>query len=92
MNSDSKAGLSKPRWDEYRRVFSRNGIRLGIERDTSRDAFIVVGSIGILNRGHATEYVYCNPTAPLNQDRCHPCALNQDEGHHENDPRTRDEA
>lgn len=91
--SKPDAQLPATRWDAYRRIFSRTGIKLGLERDASHDVFIIVDSVGLLNRGHATGYVYCDSTAPPpNSYGFHPCALNQKRGHRDYDPRTRDEA
>lgn len=57
-----ESGITRERWDEYRRLFSRNGIAQGIQRDPAKgDAFIIVDSIGLLNRGHSNGYVYCAP-------------------------------
>jgi hypothetical protein len=84
--------LPKARWDAYRKLFERNGIKVGIDRDDSRDAFIVADSIGLLNRGHMTGYVYCDPVAPVTGYRFHPCVLRQKSGHREFDPVVRDEA
>jgi hypothetical protein len=53
--NDPRAGLPGLRWDAYRKIYSRNGINLGIQRDPSLDAFIMVDSVGLLNRGHTDE-------------------------------------
>jgi hypothetical protein len=84
--------LPKPRLDEYRKVFAQNGIRDGIERDDSRDAFVIVGSVGILNRGRSTGYVHCDPSPVVTGYRFYPCVLKQKNGHREFNPTTRDEA
>lgn len=45
-----ETGITQERWDEYRRLFSRNDITQGIQRDPeTTDAFIIVGSFGLLN-------------------------------------------
>jgi hypothetical protein len=57
-----ETGITRERWGEYRRLFARNGIRQGIQRDPeSKDAFILVESVGLLNRGHSNGYLYCGP-------------------------------
>jgi hypothetical protein len=77
---DAKARLSKARWDGYRAIYGRNGIKLGIQRDKSGDAFIMVDSIGLLNRSHITGYLYCASEPSLDADRYEPCTLHQDKG------------
>ena len=57
-----ESGITRERWDEYRRLFSRNGIAQGIQRDPEKgDAFIIVDSIGLLNRGHSTAMFIAHP-------------------------------
>lgn len=84
--------LPKLRLDQYRKVFAENGIKGGIERNDSRDAFVIVGSVGILNRGHSTGYVYCDPSAAGAGYRFYPCVIKRQSGHRQYDPTTRDEA
>jgi hypothetical protein len=80
MANDPKAGLSKSRWDSYRKIYSRNGIKLGIQRDAARDAFIMVDSVGFLDQGHITGYLHCAPSAPAYAYRYEPCTLQQEKG------------
>ncbi len=55
-------GITRERWDEYRRLFARNNITQGIQRDPATgDAFILVESVGLLNRGHSNGYLHCGP-------------------------------
>lgn len=91
MADDPKAGLARSRWDVYRTIYNRNGIRLGVQRDASNDAFIMVDSVGLLNRGHVSGYLYCAPTAEPSARRFYPCMLHQERGERKYDPRTRDE-
>jgi hypothetical protein len=83
MENDPKAGLSKARWDTYREIFDRNGIKLGIQRNKQQDAFIMVDSIGLLNRGHVSGYVKCSSIISQDPDRFYPCILRQDNGKRE---------
>jgi hypothetical protein len=83
MHGDPKAGLPEPRWSEYLEIYKRDGITDGVERDTSGDAFIMVDSIGLLNRGHTTGYLYCVPNQPSSFARFDPCVLHQDKGERE---------
>ncbi len=61
LAGDPRIKLPKARWDMYRKIYERNGIKLGIERDAAHDAFIMMDSIGLLNRGHTSGYVHCDP-------------------------------
>jgi hypothetical protein len=92
MQNDAKAGLPTQRWDQYRSIYNRNDIKLGIQRDKSRDAFIMVDSIGLLNRGHASGYLYCMPQRALEEFRYPPCTSNQSSGSRKYDITTRAEA
>lgn len=77
---DDPSGISKSRWNQYRDLYHRNGIKLGIERDKERDAFIMVDSIGLLNRGRVTGYLFCSPDQSPDANRFEPCTLHQDSG------------
>jgi hypothetical protein len=92
MDGDPKAGLPQPRWKAYRTLFSRNGIELGIQRDKWGDAFIMVDSVGLLNRGHASGYLHCRPTDEANDDRFEPCVLRTESGRRNYDPQNGGEA
>lgn len=79
-----ETGITLERWNEYRRLFARNNITQGIQRDqASRDAFILVESVGLLNRGKSNGYLYCGP-GPAH--RYQPCSLSQPEGKHPYSP------
>jgi hypothetical protein len=61
-NVNSAVGISSARWDEYRRIFRRNGITQGIRRYAPRgDTFLIVKSVGILDSGYSNGYLYCVP-------------------------------
>jgi len=92
MADDLGSQLSKAHWDEYRRIYKRNGIKLGIQRDAAGDAFIMVDSIGLLNRGHATGYLFCDPSTSVDTDRFWPCLLHQQDGQRGFDPEKHIEA
>ena len=89
MANDPKAGLPPTRWDAYRKIYSRNGIKLGIQRDAGRDAFIMVDSVGILERGHVSGYLHCAPSAPPDAYRFYPCMHHQERGERKYDPNSR---
>lgn len=73
-------GITQSRWEEYRKLFSANGIAQGIQRDPESDAaFIMVDSVGLLNRGHTNGYLYCGSVV---SQRYPPCNSNQLKGEH----------
>ena len=86
MDGDPKAGLPKPRWNAYRALFSRNGIDLGIQRDKSGDAFIMVDSVGLLNRGHTSGFLHCSPIYEADDRPFEPCVLRTESGQRDYDP------
>jgi len=92
MASDPKAVLSTSRWDEYRKIYSRNGIKLGIQRDPAGDAFIMVDSVGILDNGHTSGYLHCASTVPASIYRFEPCNLHQEKGEREFNPELKEGA
>jgi len=58
---DSELGFSKQRWDEYRALFDRLGLKSGISRE--RDSmgpiiFMTAFSKGMVNRGSSKGYAY----------------------------------
>jgi hypothetical protein len=59
-----ETGITEERWNEYRQIFKRNGIKQGIQRDPETgDSFFIVDSIGILDRGHSNGFLHCGPGA-----------------------------
>jgi hypothetical protein len=80
-NYDPAVGITEARWNEYRRLFDRNQITQGIQRQPdSDDAFILVKSEGVLNRGISNGYLYCG-ARPVH--RYPPCALSSSRGSHQ---------
>ena len=75
-----ETGITEQRWDEYRSLFAHNGITQGIQRDPETgDAFIIVGSFGILENGYSNGYLYCGP-GPTH--RYAPCSASRAFGEH----------
>ena len=83
MDSDPNSELPKARWEEYRVIFRQNGIKLGIQRNKQHDAFIMVDSIGLLNRGHISGYVKCSSAISQDPGRFYPCILRRENGQSE---------
>jgi hypothetical protein len=81
LQYDPKAGITLERWNDYRRLFSRDGISQGIQREPgSDDAFIIVDSEGLLNRGISNGYLFCGPR-PVH--RYAPCTSSASTGSHQ---------
>jgi hypothetical protein len=61
IGSQKAISISEARWDQYRQIFRSAGIAQGIRRygGPRGDAFIIVKSIGILDNGYSTGYLYC---------------------------------
>ena len=78
--SDTPKDLPKERWDEYRRIFARNDIRLGILRDQQTDVFIMINSEGLLDMGHASGYLYCSENPEVAERRFEPCTSKESSG------------
>jgi hypothetical protein len=79
-----ESGITQERWDEYRRLFARNGITQGIQRDPeSRDAFILVKSVGFLDGGTSNGYLICG-SGP--KHRYPPCFSSAASGEHAYSP------
>ncbi len=80
MEGDPRSRLSADRWNTYRKVFERLDVRLGIQRNTAHDAFIMVQSEGLLNRGHTSGYLHCAATTAVTVDRYAPCISKAEKG------------
>ncbi len=81
LQYDPAAGITQERWNEYRRLFSRDGISQGIQREPgSDDAFIIVDSEGLLNDGISNGYLFCG-ARPVH--RYAPCTSSAAKGSHQ---------
>jgi hypothetical protein len=85
MQGDPGAQMPKRRWDAYREIYARNGIKLGFQRNSAGDAFIMFDSVGLLNRGHTSGYLHCAADSKgISSDlRYQPCVLGRDKGRQE---------
>ena len=80
LNYDARAGITENRWNEYRRIFRRNDITQGIRRyQPSGDAFILVKSEGLLDRGVSNGFLFCG-VGP--EHAYPPCSSQQAKGEH----------
>ena len=83
---DPRDGLLKARWDAYRKIYAQDGIKMGIERNPSRDAFIMVDSNEVLYSGHISGYLFCAPLAQTDAYRYPPCTLHLEQGERRHAP------
>ena len=56
---DPQIGLSEPRWDAYRAIFAREGIKNGIDHSIAGDVSIEIDTVGLFKRGHVVGYKHC---------------------------------
>jgi hypothetical protein len=89
---DPNAKLPEMRWQEYRSLYAKNDIQLGFSRDKSGDVFVMMDSVGLLNRGHTSGYLYCAATTEVAENRFYPCSLNQEKGQQKHSWNPRKEA
>jgi hypothetical protein len=95
MWGDANSPLPTDHWTQYRKLFSEAGLDQGISRDADGNVFFMAGSIGLLNRGHSTGYLFCrDPGSPASRSsRFEPCTLSlQDSGSREYQAEPRVEA
>jgi hypothetical protein len=78
QEDNSTPHLSPARWKQYRNLYARNGVKLGVNRKKSGDIFIMMDSVGMLNRGHATGYVFCPGNGSEPDSQLPPCTSNKD--------------
>ncbi len=81
MRDDPQPSLPIQRWDDYRRLFKQAGLKQGFNRDQDGDVFFRAGAEGLLDRGHATGYLYCrNEGSTVSKSaQFEPCrSVNQD--------------
>ena len=79
--NDPHSGLSVERWNEYRRIFKRDDLTQGLRRfKPNGDAFIIVKSEGLLDRGYSNGYVYCGSDP---EHTLPPCLSKEPRGEHE---------
>ena len=62
---ESQWGISRQRWDEYRKIFDQAGVKDGVTRsERSSDIILDVWSWGIVPAGTSVGYLHCG--APRN--------------------------
>ena len=60
---ESEWGISKQRWDDYRRLFSQAGVKNGTVRaENSSDVQLIVWDWGLSVGGTSIGFLYCGPT------------------------------
>ena len=61
-------------------IYQRIGVKNGMRKNLYGDTFIMMDSIGLLNRGHTTGYLHCADSSSGSADRYPPCILNLNTG------------
>jgi hypothetical protein len=78
---ESEWGISRQRWDEYRRIFVQAGFRYGItRREKSSDIIVDVWSWGIVPAGVGVGYLHCGPPMRGYSPTEEPCIENRNLG------------
>lgn len=83
MWGDASSPLAKARRKQYRALFARAHLDQGINRDADGNVFFIAGSIGLLDAGYSTGYLFCRApgSASSQNSPFEPCALRpQDSG------------
>jgi hypothetical protein len=56
---ESKWGITRERWDEYRRLFHKVGLSGGFNKDEAGNVFFIAHSEGFVSGGSAKGFVHC---------------------------------
>lgn len=56
---ESKWGITRRRWDEYRRLFRKVGLIEGLEKDQAGNVYFIFHSEGLVTHGASKGLVYC---------------------------------
>jgi hypothetical protein len=88
---EDAAKIPPARWQVYRTLFAKAKLDQGFVRRPDGDVYFMAGSVGILNNGHTTGYLYCRePGSAASQDFDEPCkSATKNSGYQDysNDPR-----
>ncbi len=78
---ESQWGISRQRWDDYRRIFAQAGFEGGTtRREKSSDVMVVVWSWGIVPSGISVSYLHCGPPRNGYTHTEPPCIEKRDSG------------
>lgn len=77
MWGDASSPLPPDRWKRYRQLFSVAHLDQGMARDADGNVFFMAGSVGLLDAGYSTGYLFCRaPGSPSSRNsRFEPCTL-----------------
>jgi hypothetical protein len=79
---ESEWGISKQRWNEYRKMFGKTGLSEGMTRPfSSSDVVLIVWSAGIAIAGTSVGYVHCGRPQNGYGHTQPPCLENNDSGY-----------
>jgi len=79
---ESEWGITKERWNEYRRLFRKVGLAAGLAKDTQSNIYFISHTEGTVVHGASKGFVYCERTGASGSAYL-PCAESQDSGKHE---------
>jgi hypothetical protein len=86
---ESEWGISKQRWNDYKRMFAEVGLRDGTtRRENSSDILLVVWSSGIVPSGVSISFLYCDPPRNGFRHTEIPCTEKKDSGRAEGNGNT----
>jgi len=78
---ESEWGISRKRWDDYRKIFTEAGFGLGTNRrEKSSDVMVIAWSWGIVPSGISVSYLHCGPPRNGYTHTEPPCVEKMDSG------------
>lgn len=83
---ESKWGITKKRWDEYREIFRRAHFDAGASRGEN-DVMVIVWSSGIVAGGGSISYLHCGANSSKDSEPREPACVERNEsgrGHYGN--------
>jgi hypothetical protein len=66
---EEAAKMSDARLKTYRDLFAKANLSQGFVRDLDGNVYFMAGSVGILNRGHTTGYLFCREPGSAASER-----------------------
>ncbi len=76
---ESKWGVTRDRWDEYRRLFREVGLSGGLDKDEAGNVFFIAHTEGFVTGGAAKGFVYCISAGDRDKSFL-PCVEQRDQG------------
>jgi hypothetical protein len=76
---ESKWGITRDRWDEYRRLFRAVGLSGGLEKDEVGNVYFIAHTEGLVTGGATKGFVHCVSVGDLDKSFL-PCVEQRDQG------------